>query len=114
MRCPGWRSRSAGAGEYRDRSEEKKRGEPKACLPARAEELGGVHLRATRRKLIIRRFSCAEAAEVWPPFAPMLELAHPLGSTHRMQDSMRPPGMRDMLPDDMERFRLTESAFRTA
>ena len=31
-----------------------------------------------------------------------------------MQDSMRPPGMRDMLPDDMERFRLIESAFRTA
>src|SRR6266498_404138 len=81
MRCPAWRSRSAGAGEYRDRSEEKKRGEPKACPPARAEELGGVHLRATRRKLIIRRFACAEAAEVWPPFAPMLELAHPLGST---------------------------------
>ena len=31
-----------------------------------------------------------------------------------MEDSMRPPGMRDMLPDDMERFRLIESAFRTA
>jgi len=31
-----------------------------------------------------------------------------------MEDSMRPPGMRDMLPADMERFRLIESAFRTA
>jgi len=31
-----------------------------------------------------------------------------------MEDSMRPPGMRDMLPDDMERFRLIESAFRAA
>ena len=31
-----------------------------------------------------------------------------------MQDSMRPPGMRDMLPADMERFRRIESAFRTA
>jgi histidyl-tRNA synthetase len=31
-----------------------------------------------------------------------------------MEDSMRPPGMRDMLPDDMERFRRIESAFRTA
>jgi histidyl-tRNA synthetase len=31
-----------------------------------------------------------------------------------MADSMRPPGMRDMLPDDMERFRLIESAFCTA
>jgi histidyl-tRNA synthetase len=31
-----------------------------------------------------------------------------------MEDSMRPPGMRDMLPADMERFRVIESAFRTA
>jgi histidyl-tRNA synthetase len=31
-----------------------------------------------------------------------------------MEDSMRPPGMRDMLPDDMERFRLIEGAFRSA
>ncbi|TMB70220.1 MAG: histidine--tRNA ligase family protein [Chloroflexi bacterium] len=31
-----------------------------------------------------------------------------------MEDSMRPPGMRDMLPDDVERFRIIESAFRTA
>jgi histidyl-tRNA synthetase len=31
-----------------------------------------------------------------------------------MEDSMRPPGMRDMLPDDMERFRRIESAFRAA
>jgi len=31
-----------------------------------------------------------------------------------MEDSMRPPGMRDMLPADMERFRLIESAFRNA
>jgi len=31
-----------------------------------------------------------------------------------MEDSMRPPGMRDMLPDDMERFRRIEGAFRTA
>ncbi len=31
-----------------------------------------------------------------------------------MEDSMRPPGMRDILPDDMERFRRIESAFRTA
>jgi histidyl-tRNA synthetase len=31
-----------------------------------------------------------------------------------MQDSMRPPGMRDMLPADMERFRVIESAFREA
>ena len=31
-----------------------------------------------------------------------------------MEDSMRPPGMRDMLPADMERFRSIESAFRTA
>ena len=31
-----------------------------------------------------------------------------------MEDSMRPPGMRDMLPADMERFRRIESAFRTA
>src|SRR5438046_4028376 len=31
-----------------------------------------------------------------------------------MEDSMRPPGMRDMLPDDMERFRIVESAFRNA
>ncbi len=31
-----------------------------------------------------------------------------------MEDSMRPPGMRDMLPDDMERFRIIESAFRNA
>ena len=31
-----------------------------------------------------------------------------------MEDSMRPSGMRDMLPHDMEGFRLIESAFRTA
>jgi histidyl-tRNA synthetase len=31
-----------------------------------------------------------------------------------MQDSMRPPGMRDMLPADMERFRIIEGAFREA
>jgi histidyl-tRNA synthetase len=31
-----------------------------------------------------------------------------------MEDSMRPPGMRDMLPADMERFRVIEDAFRTA
>src|SRR5262245_31203157 len=31
-----------------------------------------------------------------------------------MEESMRPPGMRDILPDDMERFRRVEGAFRTA
>src|SRR5437870_11670917 len=31
-----------------------------------------------------------------------------------MEDSMRPPGMRDMLPADMERFRLIETACRNA
>src|SRR5436309_13456658 len=44
----------------------------------------------------------------------MLELPHPTGADHRMEDSMRPPGMRDMVPEDMDRLRLIASAFRAA